>query len=875
MSGPPSHDTGSPEGEEARHIGPYRIERLLGRGGMGEVYVGYDERLDRPVALKRVRTGGEGSETARRRFRREARAVARLHHSAIVQVHDWVETEDGDWIVMEMVEGRSLRNVLRDGPLDPTRAIHLVREILEGLAVAHAAGIVHRDLKPENVMVTVDSSGAPGGFERAKILDFGLAKRFAADQQETQLSQDGKLLGTLPAMSPEQLRGRPVDHRSDLFSLGTLCYEMVTGVSPFAADSPGETLHRICTFSPPAARDRRAEVPERLSHFIDHLLEKDPRRRPQSAREALAELGGTPTHSEAGFETEAHPLGRAGGPTLGGTPSSGTFVGAPPAWRRWAPALAAAVVLGLAVTGMLLFRSADENVEATYVAVPSTQIAIRAEESEGDPDLAAGAVHTAILRGLLSFRDLAAIEPSDEQEKEIDDPVALARALGADEVLSSRFECSSESCQVVLKRLAGDGGQVLWTRSFTVAPQRYLDLSQSVLEHLRSAYPGAELRSGVPELEVRPEDYEVYLRLRQRYEQRDAGLSTPELFERLGELERSSPAFLALPLFESRVLVRRYQEGRDPADLERARAAVERARAVAPDDLRVLAQEAQVARVGDEMERAEALLERIRRLDPGNAQRIVQQALFYERRGETDRAVELMHELIARLPSAIYYFELADMLYRRGAVEDARRALETGLELAPSSFDGRSRLAQLELLSGSAERAAELYGELVERSPEMAELTNLGTALLLLERWDEAAERFLQALELAPRSPFAALNLADAKLLGGRTEEAEEAYAKVLEIIGPEPESRDLLTVRAQALARLGREQAALAAIQEALRQAPDHPQVHYEAALVYTLIGDGASAEWHAQRARERGVDARWFDFPWFDDLRPRLDPG
>src|SRR5215203_418733 len=272
---------------DAGFAGPYRIDRRLGRGGMGEVYAGFDERLDRPVALKRIWPHQEEDGTARQRFQREARAVARLHHPAIVQIYDWVESSDGDWIVMELIEGRSLRQLLHEGPLGLGRSAHLARDILVGLAVAHAGGIIHRDLKAENVMVAADSS--PGQVEQAKILDFGLAKQNQAEIDETKLTTDGRLVGTLSAMSPEQVRGHEIGPRSDLFALGSLLYEMVTGVTPFRGESAAEILQRICTWDPPPARSVSPAVPETLSAFIARLLEKDLRKRPQSAEHALAE----------------------------------------------------------------------------------------------------------------------------------------------------------------------------------------------------------------------------------------------------------------------------------------------------------------------------------------------------------------------------------------------------------------------------------------------------------------------------------------------------------------------------------------------------------------------------------------------------------
>src|SRR5689334_4648678 len=197
---------------------------------MGAVWRAWDERLERWVALKQIRADA-ALRHGRERLRREARAVARLNHPAIVHVYDILEGADGDWIVMELVEGRTLRRLLdEEGALPPARAVKLCREIAEGLAEAHAQGILHRDLKASNVIV------APSG--RAKILDFGLAKeipREGVPRENGDLTVSGHILGTCYAMSPEQVLGRALDERSDLFSLGSLLYEMLTGKVPFRA----------------------------------------------------------------------------------------------------------------------------------------------------------------------------------------------------------------------------------------------------------------------------------------------------------------------------------------------------------------------------------------------------------------------------------------------------------------------------------------------------------------------------------------------------------------------------------------------------------------------------------------------------------------
>jgi hypothetical protein len=276
------------ESARPERVGPYRLDEPIGRGGMGVVWRAWDERLKRPVAVKHIRADARFTEL-RQRLRREAQAVARLNHSAIVHIYDLVESPDGDWIVMELVEGQTLRKRIQEmGRLPFEQAIRLGLDISEGLAEAHSHGILHRDLKASNVMVT------PAG--RAKILDFGLAKQLpqedGGEDQEISISTTGLVVGTSYAMSPEQVNGRPLDARSDLFSLGSLLYEMVTGEPPFRAGTSAASQFAILSLQPPPLVEARPGVPQELANLVGRLLEKDSRFRPQSAGEVTGTLAG-------------------------------------------------------------------------------------------------------------------------------------------------------------------------------------------------------------------------------------------------------------------------------------------------------------------------------------------------------------------------------------------------------------------------------------------------------------------------------------------------------------------------------------------------------------------------------------------------------
>ncbi len=264
---PPGED----EEEHEPELGSYRLEGLLGKGGMGEVYKAWDPRLGRWVAIKRLHRRTFHDPKARARFHREARTLAQVAHPAIVRIFEFLEEGGDDWIVMEFVEGPSLAEILARGPLEIGPALDYARQVASGLEAAHAEGIMHRDLKAENVMV-VPSGGI-------KILDFGLAKKEGGTPGETSVSIPGQIMGTPRAMSPEQVEGQRADRRSDLFSFGVLLYELLTARSPFQGQWLYETLNRVTTFCPPPVKELDPRIPQPLSDLVDRLLEKDPDRR--------------------------------------------------------------------------------------------------------------------------------------------------------------------------------------------------------------------------------------------------------------------------------------------------------------------------------------------------------------------------------------------------------------------------------------------------------------------------------------------------------------------------------------------------------------------------------------------------------------------
>ena len=267
--GPPSHP------EMLGRIGRYEIERVIGSGGMGVVFKGFDTELNRPIAIKVLARHLSQNGAARRRFAREGKAIAAVVHEHVVAIYN-VETDDATpFLVMQFVNGESLQaRVERCGPLDAKEILRIGMQAAAGLRAAHEQGVIHRDIKPGNILLEES-------VERALVTDFGLAQSL----DDASLTQSGIVTGTPNYMSPEQASGKSTDARSDLFSLGSVLYFMATGRPPFRAEKTMGVLHRICNDVHQPVWRVNSDVPYPLCEIIDRLLEKKPKRRFQSAVE--------------------------------------------------------------------------------------------------------------------------------------------------------------------------------------------------------------------------------------------------------------------------------------------------------------------------------------------------------------------------------------------------------------------------------------------------------------------------------------------------------------------------------------------------------------------------------------------------------------
>lgn len=297
-------------------LGPYEIQTLIGAGGMGEVYRAHDSRLNRTVAIKVLPASFSADRERLQRFAQEARAAAALNHPNILSIFDIGEEQGAPYVVSELLEGETLRERLRNGALPIRRVIDYATQVAKGLAAAHEKGIVHRDLKPENLFLTTDG--------RVKILDFGLAKLIQPETQDRSgdaptiqvATEAGVVMGTAGYMSPEQVRGKSADHRSDIFSFGAILYEMISGKRAFHGETSADTMSAILKEETPELSETARNVPPGLERIVRHCLEKHPAQRFQSAGdlafdlEAMTDVSSTAkSGAQAAVQTDAQQAG--------------------------------------------------------------------------------------------------------------------------------------------------------------------------------------------------------------------------------------------------------------------------------------------------------------------------------------------------------------------------------------------------------------------------------------------------------------------------------------------------------------------------------------------------------------------------------------
>ncbi len=804
----------------------YRIVDRLGKGGMGEVWIAEDTRLGRRVALKMLPPAFTANRERLARFEQEARTVAALSHPNIVTLHDIEEAEGRVFLVMELMSGSSLAELIPPGGLPEERLFHLAIPLASAVAAAHERGVVHRDLKPSNVMVTEEGV--------LKVLDFGLAKQRAAGEDDAPtaletVSTPGAVLGTLPYMSPEQAQGKPVDHRSDIFSLGVILYEMATGSRPFKGESPAEVVSAILRDTPPALTDIRPALPPRLARIIGRCLEKDPRGRFQSALDLKNELEDLRQESSAS----------------GTAPASAVGPPAPRARLPWLVAAGAVAVAAAVTLGILLQQSPEEPTPLPAAAAKAERqmIVVFPFENLGAPedDYFAAGITDEITSRLAAVGSLDVISRTSavQYDRTGKTMAQIGEDLGVTYVLEGtvRWAGSPESSsrvRVTPQLVEVSRDVQVWSTSYDETLDEIFSVQSDIAERVVQALDLTLGDSEREALRARPtrnlEAYQVYLRgienASRHYYSEENRRRTVKLFERAVDLDPEfALAWAWLSAEHSYIYHLRYDATEERR--EAARRAVDRALELQPDlpDAH-LALGLYYYRCFRDYDRALAELSIAREGLPNDHRVISSIAAIQRRQGRWEDALATADQGLRLNPHdpTLFWDTGATYMYL-GRHEEANQYFDRAIAIAPDEGAAYGVKALNRVFMGDLEGGRAT----LEAAPDVANpfLEWIGWYLDLLEGEYDAALRRARSF---PVEIFEAPTLLIPKT-------ALEAIA--YELLGDTEAARELWEESRRTL-------------EEEIRKRPDDTRAH--SALGITFAGLGLEDE--AIRAGRRGVE-------------------
>ncbi|MGK2855919.1 MAG: protein kinase domain-containing protein [Thermoanaerobaculia bacterium] len=816
-----------------RKVGHYRILERLGGGGMGVVYRAEDTKLGRSVALKFLPPELTRDDEARARFFHEARAAAHLDHPNICTVYDIGEADDDRvWIAMACYEGETLRKVIDERKLSVEEALQIVLQLARGLSKAHSSGIVHRDIKPANVMVTPDGM--------VKILDFGLAKLEGASQ----ITGAGRALGTTMYMAPEQLLCKEVGPQADIWALGVVLFELITGHRPFRGEYEQAAIYSILNEEPSSLHASSPDVSPELERIIGRMLKRNLRERYQRVDDVVAELSALTGSGTKGSEI-ATAVRRLG-----------TRVSRP-------LAAIAVLVFGAAAALFVISRTWDVSPSpagAVMSALPA-ELVIGvlpfqdiSEESLG-PMLGSGFAEamSASLGGVPGLQVVSAADQDSASGRNLRE---LCRITGTNLLLRGTLQRSEASVRCTWTLVDPDGFQ-RGSGSAEAPAGGMLSLRDSVSAQLLTALrrPGQLTPStGPTDPSFAQDRYLQAVGYMVRYDREPSIDSAIEILETLGDAPRVQAALGSAYLHKYRLT------GYAKEWVVKAGAACERAEASGADEPEVHRTLGRLYTATSKLDEAEVELKRALELRPDDAETKLAYGDLLYKQGRAPEAEATFRRAIELRPGNwAGHNQLGTFYLRSGALERALAAFRDAERLTPDNLYVLSNMGIALQWLARYDEAIAVYERANRLRPTAETFNNLGTLLYILERYDDAADAFERATALDPTDFQLWAGLGDSlRWSTNGKAKAPAAYRKAVELaeanLDVSPRDRTTLTILAVCEAKLGNSTRAVSLARLAVETDPENMIVNYNAGVAMELAGKRDLALKHIKHALEHG---------------------
>src|SRR5882762_7826061 len=839
-------------------IGRFAIQELLGKGGMGEVYRASDLRLKRQVALKRIAPHLRGDKRSRERLWKEAEWASRLSDPHIAAVHDVIDEENELFIVMEFVEGQTLRRRLAE-PISIIEFLPIATEC--ALALAHNAGVVHHDIKPENIMLT--TSG------QVKVLDFGVAKNLPSQPEATLSAQTWtEFAGTLNYMAPEAVREEESDSRADIFSLGIVFYEAIAGSNPFRAKSFLETSDRILNHEQVPLCELNPKLPAEFARIVGKMLAKDPAQRYSAAADLAVDLRALErTLTESGVRVIRQ---------------------LPVARRRWAMPWGTLILAAASLVAIAVYTPARQQLKIWLGISPiprTKQVAVLPlSVADGDAQTAAfGAGLTETLTAKLtqltgdpSFQVVPATEIRGKHVSTVDD---ARKEFGVNLVLEGSLHKSGQQVRVNCILVDARTRRQLRAESLTFAATDSFAAEDAVvngaIRMLELEIQGRQRKALESHGTQVAGAYDYYLQGRgylQNYDRVENLDSAVQVFERALAID---PGYALAYAGLGDAYWKKYRSNKEPSWIEKSRQACQQASRLdsklssAHSCLGTLS-----AGTGNYQEAAREF-ERAVETEPTNDDAFRGLAVAYERLGKPEEAENTYRRAIELRPHYwAGYNWLGAFYYRHMRFREAAEMFNQVVALSPDSFLGYSNLGATYVEQARYADAIKILEKSIAIRPSDYGYTNLGNAYFFLRRYEEADQAYQQAIKLSEKDSLLWWNLGDGYYwTRGKRTQSVAAYRQAINIAEEElrvnPNNSYSYGILAICRAMLGEKELALDALQSGLQLSPADPFLLFQAALVYNQFGQSNEAIAWLKKAQSAGYSqARIGDYPNFDSL-------